>query len=272
MARTKKQKQTELDMLPVMSLMTVLIPVLITMAAFEKLAIVQVFLDERSDTPNAEAPPPDDQALNLTVAIGGDYLMIGARGGFEPMIFYKEMWTFRCKADNDTITYDPRTINKENPPACRNGTKLDSNYIYSIETIHLNALYRTSETDPGTPLMALYSGSDSVYVNPQSNQFLTSKDGLGAGTPVATLQTASTRNLTAEDYNKAKVQNLSAYDVLAQQLIAFHAAAVSAELTDADNIQIAADDVAQFDKIIGVMDRARDAGFYKINLAKIAAP
>jgi hypothetical protein len=188
------------------------------------------------------------------------------------MIFYKEMWTFRCKVDNDTITYDPRTLSKDNPPTCRNGTKLDSNYIYSIETIRLNSIFKSSETDPGTPLMALYSGSDSVYVNPQTNQFLTSKDGLGAGSTLATLQTASTRTLSAEDFSKAKVRNLSAYDVLAQTLIAMHAAAVSAELQDADNIQIAADDGAQFDKIIGVMDRAREAGFFKINLAKIAAP
>jgi biopolymer transport protein ExbD len=271
MARTKKVKETELDMLPVMSLMTVLIPVLITMAAFEKLAIVQVFLDERSDTPNNVEPPPIDQSLNLTVAIGSDYLMIGASGGFEPMIFYREMWTFRCKVDNDTITYDPRTLSKDNPPTCRNGTKLDSNYIYSIETIHLWALNKQSEEDPGTLLTGLYSASDSAYINPGDNQFVGTKDGIGPGTQLATLSPSSVRTLNGEAANEAKVRNLSAYDMLAKTLVPLHANAQMAELPDADNILIVADDNTQFDKIISVMDRARAAGFYKINLSKLQA-
>jgi biopolymer transport protein ExbD len=40
-------------------------------------------------------------------------------------------------------------------------------------------------------------------------------------------------------------------------------------LDDVDNIIIVANDDTQFDKIIQLMDRAKEAGFSKINLAKL---
>jgi len=272
----------EMDMLPVMSLMTVLIPVLLTMTAFQKLAIVEVNLPERSEmTRETEPPPPDDNALNLTVALSREYVEIWARGGSLPKVFFKEMWTFRCKADNDTITYDPSTISESNLPKCQNGTVLDAEkYKYSIETIHLWTLHKESEEDPGKILMSVYSKSDSAYLD-GNNEFITALSEVKPGATVATLSESSARKLACGQ-SAAGVEDMcsdgkpavslrprSAYDELAKSLIMIHNRFIDSP--DADNIIVLADDDTAFDKIISVMDRARDAGFFKINLAKLAA-
>ncbi len=276
----KAEKAKELDMLPVMSLMTVLIPVLLTMTAFQKLAIVEINLPERSPMSMEETPPPDGSELNLTVALSKDYVEIWARGGSLPKVFFKEMWTFRCKSDNDTITYDPNTISESNPPKCQDGTVLDGEkYKYSIETINLWTLLKESEEDPGKIQMSVYSKNDSVYLD-GNNEFITELSAVIPGATVATLAESSQRRLAcgqsapgvedicSDGKSAVTLRARSAYDELAKLLIMIHNRFIDSP--DADNIIVLADDDTAFDKIIGVMDRARDAGFFKINLAKLA--
>jgi len=283
MAQLKKaQKDMEINVLPVMSLMTILIPTLISMVALGKIAIVEVNLPERSEIAmDSEPPPPDDNALNLTVALTKDYVEIWARGGSLPKVFFKEMWTFRCKIDSDTITYDPSTISESSPPKCQNGTVLDADkYKYSIETIHLWTLFKESEEDPGKIQMSVYSKSDSAYLD-GNNEFITSLSEIRTGAVVATLAESSARKLACgqtapgvEDMCNSEgkpaitLRPRSAYDELAKTLIMIHNRFIDSP--DADNIIVLADDDTAFDKIISVMDRARDAGFFKINLAKLA--
>jgi biopolymer transport protein ExbD len=278
----KAEKQKEMDMLPVMGLMTVLIPMLLTMTAFQKLAIVEINLPERSAiSMDEEPPPPDDNALNLTVAISKEYVEIWARGGSLPKVFFKEMWTFRCRSDNDTITYDPNAISASQPPKCQDGTTLDAEkYKYSIETIDLWTLLKESEEDPGKIQLSVYSKSDSAYLD-ANNEFITQLSETKPGASVATLAESSQRRLACgqsapgvEDIcNDGKpavvLRPRSAYDELAKLLIMLHNRFIDSP--DADNIIILADDDTAFDKIINVIDRARDAGFFKINLAKLAA-
>jgi len=277
----KAEKQKEMDMLPVMSLMTVLIPVLLTMTAFQKLAIVEINLPERSEISfESEPPPPDDNALNLTVALSSGYVEIWARGGSLPKVFFKEMWTFRCKSDNDTITYDPNTVSSSNPPKCQDGSVLDAEkFKYSIETIHLWALHKESEEDPGKIEMSVYSKSDSAYLNSE-NEFITALSAAVPGSTVATLAESSSRRLAcgqsapgvedicSDGKPAISLRPRSAYDELAKSLIMIHNRFIDSP--DADNIIVLADDDTAFDKIINVMDRARDAGFFKINLSKLA--
>ncbi len=65
----KPGKVEEPDLLPAMGLFTILIPMLLTMTAFSKLAIVEVNLPERSmmNLDNETPPEPDQQALNLSL-------------------------------------------------------------------------------------------------------------------------------------------------------------------------------------------------------------
>jgi biopolymer transport protein ExbD len=270
----KKNKPGDLNLLPVMALFSILIPFLISVASFQKLGIVDVNLPKRSDVPNPdeETPPPDDQAINLTVAIAADsekgeqYLQIVARGGMLPMIFYSEMWKFRCKSNGDTITYAPSKVIKgdEVEADCPDGTKANQ---YDIDDIMVWTIQKETEDDAGKLRFALYSKNDSVYVD-GNNNFLEDKADFQPGKVFATLKESSNRKIDAEMAREVKRFPLSAYDALAKELIGIHNRFIDAP--DAEQIIILANDDVAFDKVIKVMDRARDAGFYKISLAKLA--
>lgn len=287
----KPAKPDEPDLLPAMGLFTILIPMLLSMTSFQKLAIVEVNLPERSmmQMDDQTPPPPDEQALNLSLAITDQYLVIGARGGFQPNIYFKEFWVFRCKSDGQLIKYaadDVKSaIKAGSAPKCKDGTEMDKeNYAYQIETIELDKIEKTSEEDPGRLIWGVYTSQeegqpDSILVD-GNNEFLAlTGEGDGGATPpsalkkpgagvgVATLTPNSARKLKPEDAAKLIVYPLSAYDEISKQLIQIHTAFI--DLEDVDNIIIVANDDVQFDKIIALMDRAKSAGFVKVNLAKL---
>jgi len=292
MAHEIKIRQVEEpDLLPAMGLFTILIPMLLTMTSFQKLAIVEVSLPERSMMNLSDEPPPepDQQALNLSLAITSDYVVIGARGGFNPNIYFKEMWSFRCKSDNQLVTYSPEDVKAAvaagSGPKCKDGAELDKEkYLYSIESIELWAVEKSSEEDAGRVVWGAYTSveagiPDSIFVDGNNSFLAMAGEGTmgltpppalkkpGAGVAVATLTPNSARKLKPEDAAKVIIYPLSVYDMVAKELIQIHTAFI--DLEDVDNIIIVANDDTQFDKIIGLMDRAKSAGFTKVNLAKL---
>lgn len=284
-------KPEEPDLLPAMGLFTILIPMLLSMTSFQKLAIVEVNLPERSmmQMDDQTPPPPDEQALNLSLAITDEYLVIGARGGFQPNVYFKEFWVFRCKSDGQLIKYaadDVKSaIKAGSAPKCKDGTEMDKdNYAYQIETIELDMIEKISEEDPGRLVWGVYTSQeegqpDSILVDGNNTFLALTGEGDGGATPpsalkkpgagvgVATLTPNSARKLKPEDAAKLIVYPLSAYDEISKQLIQIHTAFI--DLEDVDNIIIVANDDVQFDKIIALMDRAKSAGFVKVNLAKL---
>ena len=287
----KSGKVEEPDLLPAMGLFTILIPMLLSMTAFSKLAIVEVNLPERSmmQMDDQTPPPPDEQALNLSLAITDEYLVIGARGGFQPNVYFKEYWVFRCKSDGQLIKYAADDVKKAisagSAPKCKDVSEMDAEkYIYDIESIELDMIEKTSEEDAGRLMWGVYTSQsegqpDSVLVDGNNNFLALVGEGDGGVTPpsalkkpgagvgVATLAQNSARKLKPEDAAKLIVYPLSAYDEISKQLIQIHTAFI--DLEDVDNIIIVANDNVQFDKIIQLMDRAKSAGFVKVNLAKL---
>jgi biopolymer transport protein ExbD len=287
----KPGKVEEPDLLPAMGLFTILIPMLLSMTAFSKLAIVEVNLPERSmmQMDDQTPPPPDEQALNLSLAITDEYLVIGARGGFQPNVYFKEFWVFRCKSDGQLIKYAADDVKKAisagSAPKCKDGSEMDAEkYLYEIETIELDMIEKTSEEDAGRLMWGVYTSQsegqpDSVLVDGNNNFLALVGEGDGGATPpsalkkpgagvgVATLAQNSARKLKPEDAARLIVYPLSAYDEISKQLIQIHTAFI--DLEDVDNIIIVANDNVQFDKIIQLMDRAKSAGFVKVNLAKL---
>jgi TonB family protein len=217
------------------------------------------------------------EALNLAVAISSDYLQIWARGGFLPKVFFKEMWTFRCKSDNDTITYDPSTVSASNPPKCQDGTVLDAEkFKYSIETIHLWTLHKESEEDSGKIEMSVYSKSDSVYLD-GNNEFIAELSAVKPGSVVATLSESSARKLACGQ-SDAGVEDIcsdgkiavslkprSAYDDIAKLLIMIRNRFIDSP--DADSIVIFFESDIDSSKMVNITERARKAGFLKIKFA-----
>ena len=227
--------------------------------------------------------------MNLSLAITDEYLVIGARGGFQPNVYFKEFWVFRCKSDGQLIKYAAddvkKAISSGSAPKCKDGSEMDKEkYIYDIESIELDMIEKTSEEDAGRLMWGIYTSQsegqpDSVLVDGNSNFLALVGEGEGginppaalkkpgAGVGVATLAQNSTRKLKPEDAAKLVVYPLSAYDEISKQLIQIHTAFTA--LADVDNIIIVANDNVQFDKIIQLMDRAKSAGFVKVNLAKL---
>jgi len=304
----------DLDLLPVMSLMTVLIPLLLSMAAFQKMAVVEVNMPERSMM-NMDGPPPEPntESLNLTVAITDKYLEIWAQGGSLPKIYAHEVVEYRC-ADNVNVSfrYHPkfqmRFINQAAPlgknwvpdptwtpgPAkCMSGTLIPDTYakgekriaqkenifMFAIDGSGLENDTRPTEEveadlyrDPKRMLRSVYNANDSAYLD-GNNQFFTSRGLLKPGMVVQTLRESSARKLgpTAgpgmDEYNSTYEDYRSAYDELAKVLVGIHNRFI--DMADADNIIVLADDDVAFDKVIQVMDAAREAGFWNIQLAKL---
>ncbi|MGL1934678.1 MAG: biopolymer transporter ExbD [Fibrobacterales bacterium] len=260
--KRKKIKTDDLDLLPVMNLFSILIPFLLSVAVFQKMAIVEVNMPSRSIMNNAPNKP-DDQSLSLTVAITGDGLELWARGGSLPKIYTKEMHTYRCKSDESSFRVDPAKFNEQTPVKCQSG---DVASKYEIETIHLYGLEKTSAKDPGKIMKAVYNSNDSVIIDATAN-FIQQLDTLKAGDIVATLEEGSGRKADAEIINGFREDYLSGYDMLAKTLIGINNR--FGDLPDAQNIIVLADDKIAFDKVINVMDVAREAGFFKIQLAKL---
>jgi TonB family protein len=184
----------------------------------------------------------EDNALNLTVFIDNEYLEIWARGGFLPKMFYKHV--------NSDLVY----ILKEN------------------------------EEDPGTLQKSVYSKSDSAYLD-GNNEFITSLSKIMPGAVVATLAKSSVRRLACgqsgigvEDMctdgkppkPAVTLRPRSVYDELAKYLIMIHDRFIDSP--DASKIIIAFDTDTDNNKIADIVERiierARNAGFSRISLAK----
>jgi len=127
--------------------------------------------------------------------------------------------------------------------------------------------------------MSAYSPKDSAYLD-ANNEFITSLDNIKPGATVSTLTESSARKLACGQF-AAKVEDIckdgklavtlkprSVYDELTKPLIAIHNRFIDSP--DADNVTILVTGDIDFGKIARVIDRARDAGFFKIGpLAKV---
>lgn len=253
------QEDAELDLMPVMNLFSILIPFLLSVAVFQKLAIVEVNMPERSEMNMDQPPPePDDQSLSLTVAITDQFFEIWARGGSMPKVYAKEFISYRCAGETESTR-----VEASQEYTCSNGEKAD---IYDRDEIHMYAITKTSEEDPGKLMEALYNSNDSAIVD-GTGQFLSDMSAIKPGVRISTLGENSSRALDADKAAKVRKDYLSAYDALASTLIGIHNRFI--DMPDADNIIILADDKVYFDKIIQTMDVAKGAGFWNIQLAKL---
>jgi len=74
--RTQRIKAAfqDLDTLPYMNLMAILIPFLLSVTVFTRLAVLEIFLPPPSDEVEQNVPEPEKDSLILTVTIdtGGD--------------------------------------------------------------------------------------------------------------------------------------------------------------------------------------------------------
>jgi biopolymer transport protein ExbD len=262
MKRNKKPKEqnTDLDLLPIMNLFSILIPFLLSMAVFQKLAVVEVNMPAQSMSQEQTEEQPDLQALNLTVAITNGYFEIWAMGGSLPKMYVKEFRDYQCRTDSEPHRHDPAASPEVR---CKDGSVAT---VFDIQNIHVFSIQKQTEEDAGSLVRAVLNANDSAYLD-ANGQFLTSKAQLQINGVYRTLDKENTVRIDAAKFNDAREEYRSGYDDLAVLLMDIHSRFV--DMIDADNIIILADDAVVFDKVISTMDVAREAGFTNIQLAKL---
>ena len=186
---------------------------------------------------DVQYPTSSSDALNLGVAVTDNYMVISARGGFQPNVYYKP------------IEYSGRVW-----------------YI---------AIHKESEDDPGKFIWANYSFKkglpDSVYVD-SNNKFIAlpgegnmgtklpqNLEKLSKGTFTATLSPNSARKLPED----AIIAPLSAFDIIAKDLIA-----ISFQFTESKDINFAVLTISkdfikkrEVTELLPLMQALKNAGF-----------
>jgi biopolymer transport protein ExbD len=262
-SRFKKEHASNVDMLPVMNLFSILIPFLVTVAVFQKMAIVDVHLPEQNE--QAKGGTVITESLGLTISITKDYLQVLATNGGLPKIFTHEKWKVRCRNDNQSRIYDANAIRREqNQMLCEDGSLADK---HDIQEIMLQSLEKKSEKDPGRIKMAVYNSENVAIINEQM-ELISDPRLVGDGRRVSALGSGKFSTLSSAGVSELRVAPRSAYDDLEKILrdIAFR----YSDANDINDVVVVASDDIAFDKIIQIMDRARVSGFHQISLAKLA--
>lgn len=272
--KVKEQKQDpELDLLPIMNLFSILIPFLLSVAVFQKMAVIDINMPPTTTTADVDPVVPTEE-LNLTVSITQTGLVIGSKNGFFPKIFTKELRDYQCEGEAVKLNVDPNRVEGFGM-LCQNGVKMNDQ---DIQKIQLLAVQKSSESDEGEMIASVVNENDSAYLNPNKSimkgvgfdydVFLKTKEELSLpGKVVSTLALNSAKKVNPKIINGAKQSYLSAYTVLGRVL--FEVNEKFAEMEDADKVILVAGDDIAYDKVIAVMDVAREAGFGKVQLAKM---
>lgn len=246
----------EMDLKPFMNLMVVLIPMLLLSAEFANVAIVDVQLPKdrgiTTENPDPTRDPQELKKLKLTAILTDSFITLGAKGGFLPSIRYKEFHHYVAKDDQTDFTVafipgkmvnHPKTGRKMSPQE-----RQDINlYVCDDNRRLLMRLYNSygevATDESGVTLDRVIVG-DTVYFGCQSR-----------------------RMMVVDRPGVLVLQPLSAYDELKNRLVKIKRTYGDAE--DRESIIIAAGNEVVYDKIIQVMDRAREADFPQISVSKL---
>jgi biopolymer transport protein ExbD len=262
-ARTKKHKNKELDLIPVMNLFSILVVTVISMAQFEKLGVLELWLPERSPNTDMSQPPPEDGLLNLTVVITDKGVTIGAAGGFQPTTYYQEEVEYRSRSDQHV--FRKIWVKGEEVKSPTDGKLMSP---YERETIMLNTLSKKDSADPGTYLYGVTGPDGNALVDTAGN-FYTTMPALGS--PYRIVGDEAVKRMDERTLPFCKVEKLSAYQEVARTLESIHKRYSMVEPTppDVDDVVILADDDVIYDKVIQMMDACKSAGFDRVALSLI---
>lgn len=152
----------EFDLLPFANFFLLVVPFLLSLAVWQKFAVIEIKLSETS-APDPNSPPPqgEDVDPNLTIAIASDSLELSTNGGGEwdgityPKIYFKEMVSYQCPSDVAPHTIPMTEFRQWSDTGfvviakCENGVVARQ---ADIQDIQLTALDRKSKDDKGTEM------------------------------------------------------------------------------------------------------------------------
>jgi biopolymer transport protein ExbD len=263
-SRSKKTHAKDLDLIPVMNLFSILVVTVISMAQFEKLGVLELWLPERGQpNPNQDKPDIDEGLLNLTVIITDKGVTIGAGGGFQPTIFYQEEVEYRSRSDQHV--FRKVYVSGEEVKSPTDGKVMTP---YERETIMLNTVSKKDSADPGTYLYGALDPEGNAMMDTAGNWYTTVPP-LGALYRV--VGDEALKHMDPRNAAFCKVEKLSAYQEVAKTLEKIHMLYSQRDPlpTDVDDVVILADESVVYDKVIQMMDACKSAGFDRVALSLI---
>lgn len=260
----KKHKAKELDLIPVMNLFSILVVVVISMATFEKLGVLELWLPERGVAPPDEQRTDiDDQLLNLTVVVTDKGVTIGAAGGFQPTIFYQEEVEYRSRSDQHV--FRKVYVSGEEVKSPTDGKVMSP---FERETIMLNYIVKKDSADPGTYQYAAITAEGYAMMDSAGNWYSKIP---APGELYRVVGDETLRRMDPRNAAFCKVEKLSAYQEVAKTLENIHNLYSQRDPlpSDVDDVVILADENVIYDKIIQMMDACKSAGFDRVALSLI---
>lgn len=268
--REKTGADAQINLMPMMSLFSILIPYLLMCAAFSSIKIIGLDLPETRVLIQEKEQQKDkeDEGLLLTVFITDEGLTLGAKGAMMPTIFVKEVHKYEYHypkgAEDKTELLHPVTkANKKEMPLCPKDPSRRLT-LFERSEILLYALSKENEADSGRLIPALYNQDDEVMTDAVGRIMAVKPR------PRDTLYTLGVdrRMIVVRPEDNYNVKNLTVYDELASRLLRI--SALYPGIPDVGEIKLVAEDDVVFDKLVHIMDVCRLAGYPKIALAKLA--
>jgi biopolymer transport protein ExbD len=263
--RVKKHKDKELDLLPVMNLFAILVTTIISMATFEKMGVLELWLPERGPTNQVpeQKSDVDDQLLNLTVVITDKGVTIGAAGGFQPTIFYQEEVEYRSRSDQHV--FRKVWVSGEEVKSPTDGKVMTP---YERETIMLNAVTKKDSTDPGTYSYAAQNVEGNAMLDTAGHWWSVIPP---VGALYRVVGDEKVQKMDPRSQSFCRLEKLSAYQEVAKTLESIHMLYSQRDPLppDVDDVVILADENVIYDKVIQMMDACKSAGFDRVALSLI---
>lgn len=82
--RTDISVEQELNLAPIMNMVVILIPLLLLSVVFLKVGVINITAPKLAMGPPSDTPPPEEEPLNLTVAVNAKGFRIAATGAVLP--------------------------------------------------------------------------------------------------------------------------------------------------------------------------------------------
>jgi len=252
----------DIDLKPFINFLVVLIPVLMLSAEFAKISVINLKLPEGrgSQTSQAVKAPPkvdEEDKLLLTMIITDSVVTLGAKNGFLPSMFYKEFHKYVSRTDRTV------ELTSEVDPANPTKPVLNPKTGQAFEISERQDIFLYVCDENKNVVKCMYTKKD--------NLMLTSADGV----PLQSVKGGDTVYTTTNPRKMIIVSNpaeyeprpLSAYDEMKNKLLKIGER--YKEAPDREDIILAAENQVAYDKIVQLMDVAREAGFPNLSIAKL---
>ena len=251
----QESHEMQVDLKPFINFLVVLIPVLMLSAEFSKIAVV-TFTNSHGGANTdsiSKRPQPEKNDIGLTVFISESTLTIGSNNGFLPSLYYKEFHSFAAKGDRSKVTME-----EVSPADFRTPHDKDAKQYQKQEILLYAKNHSTNEV-----VKSLYLKNGNILL---VNNEIKPVSSASLNDAVYLLEN-SLRRAPADIAGLYEMRPLSAYDELKCGLMKIRNA--YKDKPGCEDIIIAATKRVVYDKIIQIMDVARETGFVNVSIAKV---